>query len=305
MDVLNVIAAHFEGDDDAEFIGDAIANIAAIAGSIVPEPTLIEKTITANDTYNASDDNADGYSKVTVNVPVPVSDMNAKLSMGGQTLAECLIKFDIPEGTTTIPANYFEDSTLEAVTIPDTVTLIEGYAFSGNSDLLNIVIPSSVKDIYDNAFADCGNEEDGFSIVLNEGLETIGSHVFLNSYLETLIVPSTLTSLGEEMFDNSELTEITFAPGSQLTAIGDNAFRGAYKLTSIDVPSNVTEIGDSAFYGCEALTDITIPSGVTTIATNAFFGCEALETITINKAEGSISGAPWSAPETTQVIWTG
>jgi hypothetical protein len=30
--------------------------------------TLIEKTITENDTYNASDDNADGYSKVTVDV---------------------------------------------------------------------------------------------------------------------------------------------------------------------------------------------------------------------------------------------
>lgn len=35
--------------------------------------TLIEKTITANGTYNASDDSADGYSKVTVDVPTPSS----------------------------------------------------------------------------------------------------------------------------------------------------------------------------------------------------------------------------------------
>ena len=34
----------------------------------VPEPTLISKSITANGTYSASDDNADGYSSVTVNV---------------------------------------------------------------------------------------------------------------------------------------------------------------------------------------------------------------------------------------------
>ena len=33
-----------------------------------PSGTLIEKTITENDTYNAVDDGADGYSKVTVNV---------------------------------------------------------------------------------------------------------------------------------------------------------------------------------------------------------------------------------------------
>ena len=42
----------------------------------VPEPTLITKTITENGTYTASDDNADGYSQVTVNVPLP---QNAKL----------------------------------------------------------------------------------------------------------------------------------------------------------------------------------------------------------------------------------
>ena len=32
-------------------------------------PTLVEKIITANGVYNAADDNADGYSKVTANVP--------------------------------------------------------------------------------------------------------------------------------------------------------------------------------------------------------------------------------------------
>lgn len=36
------------------------------------EPTLITKTITENNTYNAVDDGADGYSSVTVSVPEPV-----------------------------------------------------------------------------------------------------------------------------------------------------------------------------------------------------------------------------------------
>ena len=41
--------------------------------------TLITKTITANGTYNASDDSADGYSSVTVNVPTPaVAAMNVQ-----------------------------------------------------------------------------------------------------------------------------------------------------------------------------------------------------------------------------------
>ena len=37
----------------------------------VPEPTLISKSITANGNYSASADNADGYSSVSVNVPLP------------------------------------------------------------------------------------------------------------------------------------------------------------------------------------------------------------------------------------------
>lgn len=40
-------------------------------GSPAPEPALITKNITANGTYSAADDNADGYSAVNVAVPLP------------------------------------------------------------------------------------------------------------------------------------------------------------------------------------------------------------------------------------------
>ena len=40
-------------------------------GSPAPQPALITKNITANGTYSAADDNADGYSAVNVAVPLP------------------------------------------------------------------------------------------------------------------------------------------------------------------------------------------------------------------------------------------
>lgn len=43
----------------------------------VPQPVLKTKTITSNDTYNAADDNADGYSAVTVNVQPSLETLNA------------------------------------------------------------------------------------------------------------------------------------------------------------------------------------------------------------------------------------
>lgn len=49
--------------------------------------TLIEKTIIANGVYTASSDSADGYSKVTVNVPVPsytpIEGQYVPLTQGG------------------------------------------------------------------------------------------------------------------------------------------------------------------------------------------------------------------------------
>lgn len=51
------------GNYDVKDYANAEVNVPA------PSPTLIEKSITANGTYNATDDGADGYSKVEVNVP--------------------------------------------------------------------------------------------------------------------------------------------------------------------------------------------------------------------------------------------
>lgn len=52
---------------DLSFPDDFISAISAIPTG--EPPTLVTKAITANGTYDASDDSADGYSSVTVNVP--------------------------------------------------------------------------------------------------------------------------------------------------------------------------------------------------------------------------------------------
>lgn len=40
-----------------------------LSGGNAPAPVLIEKTVTANGTYSAEEDSADGYSRVNVNIP--------------------------------------------------------------------------------------------------------------------------------------------------------------------------------------------------------------------------------------------
>ena len=110
VEVLNAIAVLFEGDGDAALNAEAIANIAAVASSIYPSPaTLIEKEITENGTYNASSDEADGYSKVTVSVPNPstgkltinsTEEVNCTNYASAQVVDEYLVAENIKNGVT-------------------------------------------------------------------------------------------------------------------------------------------------------------------------------------------------------------
>ena len=86
-------------------------------------------------------------------------------------------------------------------------------------------------------------------------------------------------------------TEIIIADkynGLPVRSIGNHAFRGCSKLTSITIPNSITSIGDSAFSGCSRLASITIPDGVTSIGTEAFFGCQSLTSVTIGNSVTSI-----------------
>lgn len=65
--VLNSIVVRLGGSGDGFTTEQCIENLTAVADEI-NKKILIEKTITTNDTYNASDDEADGYSSVTVAV---------------------------------------------------------------------------------------------------------------------------------------------------------------------------------------------------------------------------------------------
>jgi uncharacterized repeat protein (TIGR02543 family) len=80
---------------------------------------------------------------------------------------------------------------------------------------------------------------------------------------------------------NPAITSITFATGSQLTAINNSAFYGCRNLASINIPAGVTYIGESAFNMCYKLTGITIPAGITSISDYTFVSCTGLAGITL------------------------
>ncbi len=89
---------------------------------------------------------------------------------------------------------------------------------------------------------------------------------FNPKYVDDIVVPSSVS------YDNEQYT---------VTAIGDEAFRSCYEMTSITIPNSVTTIGDFAFGGCRDLASITIPNTITSIGAYAFHDCGCLASISI------------------------
>jgi hypothetical protein len=108
-----------------------------------------------------------------------------------------------------------------------------------------------------------------------------------NTRMTTIILPSTVTSIGSSAFRNcSSLTSVTI-PAS-VKNIGYNAFDNCKGLTSVIIPSSVTTIESYAFNNCDGLISVTIPSSVTSIGSSAFFGCNGLTSITIPSSVSQI-----------------
>lgn len=120
----------------------------------------------------------------------------------------------------------------------------------------------------------------------------IGSHAFENSKINSIMLPNSVTSIGDHAFyDCVSINSITLP--ANLISIGDNAFGYCYGLTSVTIPSSVFSIGNYAFEACYNLKSVSIPSSVTSIGNQAFTGC-GLTSIAIPNSVTNIGGGAFS-----------
>ena len=153
---------------------------------------------------------------------------------------------NLPQGVQTIgTAAFMGCSSLEAITIPTTTTMIGESAFDGTA-LVTVDIPWNVTDIGSGAFTNCLALEDINVDAKNETYASVDGALY-DITLDTLLCcPAGKTG--------------TYTIYDGTTTIANDAFIGCDGLTYIESPDTVESIASNAFNGCTA----TIVTGCTT-----------------------------------------
>ena len=172
------------------------------------------------------------------------------------------------------------------------IAYIDIGAFSGNTNITEVDMGSSVTEIRQSAFRGCSSVK---KITMSEKLRTVGSFAFYGcTGLESISFPKELKKLGENaLTDCTSLLNISVEDGNKAYKAQDGILYSAdmstlicYPIgrstTSFIVPEGVKTIGNSSFKGCVYIKIVTLSSTVENIADHAFRECTALETLTLS-----------------------
>lgn len=101
-----------------------------------------------------------------------------------------------------------------------------------------------------------------------------------NGTVRNVIVPDTVTTIGEGAFESCKNLE-SIVLSKRLQEIYREAFHNCTKLKSIVLPNTMKKIGISAFEGCHSLSSVTLGTSLREIGIWAFNDCPSLKSITI------------------------
>lgn len=186
------------------------------------------------------------------------------------------------------------------LTIPEGITKLYRNAFSNQSSILSVSLPSTLIDIDNTAFEDCS------SIIYVENKTSIDEKeihkIFETAHLISDDASSTIDIIDDGDgfikfhdkdkdeyfiagydFEQYLATSLTFPNNinGHNYKIKSNAFINNSSLKEVIIPKGCVEISDYAFYNAE-LSKITI-DGVNTIGRYAFSQCEVLESVILNE----------------------
>lgn len=253
---------------------------------------------------------------------IPAKDVSAaRVDIGDYTM----------DGTKLVKYNGSE----AVITLPNSISFVGSEAFSGNTDLKEIIITDQVTQIDFSAFENCSNLS---KVTIGESVRTIGSSAFSGcTKLSEVNIPKKTETIGSAVFAKcSSLSTINIAAGNEnfvcedgvlynidktelyqylagkpttayampnsVSKIGEYAFWGASLLTNVTLSSNLREVPEYAFANCDGLSSVTIPGSVQSILAYSFGDCSNLSAVNIPSSVGYIDENAFASSQNVNVI---
>ena len=171
--------------------------------------------------------------------------------------------------------------------IPEGITNINRYAFTGHVNLNTLVIPSSVKIIDEYAFENCSGLKD---LTLSDGIKSLSYSSFSGcTNLESIFIPKSVSFIAGSAFSScTSLSSIivseentVYDSRNNCNGIIETQYNRLYiGCKNTIIPDSVVELWDPSFANCTGLETITIPNSVKYIS-GSFTNCINLKTIII------------------------
>lgn len=138
------------------------------------------------------------------------------------------------------------------------------------------------------------DEETG-TLVIPSTVTAIGEGSFGNvTGVKKIIIPSTVKEIKKNAFAGcTSIEEVIFETRVEngvevgVETIGNKAFSGCTNLVSIELPNTVKNASAGVFYGCSTLKHIVLSNSMKSLPNQLFWGCKSLDSIII--PEGVIS----------------
>lgn len=218
--------------------------------------------------------------------------------------------------------SYSVNETLVTLTLPDSVTTIESWAFANSTSLKNVTLSQNLAAIEDGAFFGCTSLK---KLALPQSLRTIGGEAFRDCIaLTDMQIPSGVTEIGYNSIRPEHCKKVGdfymagdgilmyYMGMAQDLVIPDSVkaihpqlyarnYEGGMALRSVVVPGSVKTIGyefggNGAFDQLTNLTSVTLGEGLTYLGPNTFWGCKSLRELTLPSTLKQVGNGAFGEP---------
>lgn len=211
--------------------------------------------------------------------------------------------YDIPEGVKAIGYWSFRGALhLLAVTMPDTVTEVGGWAFDG-VPLTSVKLSQNLSVIETGAFAETGIT----SIDLPDTLVTINGFAFEKTKLSAITLPESLTEIGNGAFSETQITSVIIP--KNVESLSSSAFQEDIMVSyTVDEANNQYSSVDGVLYNkdktelriypaCKIGEEFTVPDTVVKISGTAFDHVNYLKKVTLPANVDTINSSAFGYPD--------